>query len=151
MPAPTEYCTQADLETVIGREALLNAAGDPSTDTVDTAAVARGIVAVSSLIDGWLRTRYSLPLPDVPEILRRAAARLVHAEIVGENTTTSELVESRAAAAQKLVEHIAAGKIRIGGDLDADPDDQNAGTGHPKAHVVKRSPSYGRDSLKGVV
>ena len=151
MPAPTEYCTQADLETVIGREALLNAAGDPCEDTVDTAAVARAIVAVSSLIDGWLRTRYSLPLPDVPEILRRAAARLVHAEIVGENTTTSELVESRAAAAQKLVEHIAAGRIRIGGDLDADPGDQNVGTGHPKAHIVQRSPSYGRDSLKGVV
>ena len=151
MPAPTEYCTAADVEAVIGRDALLNAAGDPATDTVDTDAVARAISATGSLIDGWLRARYSLPLPDVPEILRRAAVRLAHAEMVGENTTTSELVESRAAAAQKLVENIAAGRIRIGGDLDADPADRNAATGNPGAHVVKRSPSYGRSSLKGVV
>ena len=84
-------------------------------------------------------------------MLRRAAVRLAHAELVGENTTTSELIESRAAAAQKLVENIAAGKIRIGGDLAGDSADQNAGTGHPKAHVSRRRLGYGRDSLRGVV
>ena len=151
MPAPTEYCTAADLEAVIGREALLIAAGDPGTDTVDADAVARAIVAAGSLIDGWLRSRYSLPLPDVPEHLRRAAVRLAHAELVGENTTTSELITARAAAAQKLVESIAAGKIRIGGDLDGDAADRNAPGANPRAHVVQRKPRYGRSTLKGVV
>ena len=152
MPAPTEYCTAADLEAVIGREALLAAAADPGDDeAVDTEAVARAITVVGSLIDGWLRSRYALPLPDVPEMLRRAAVRLVHAELVGENTTTSDLIESRADAAQKLIENIAAGRIRIGGDLDADPGDQNAGTGHPRAHVFRRRPGYGRDGLRGLV
>ena len=151
MPAPTQYCTAADLEAAIGREALLTVAGDRDTDTVDADAVARAITVVNSLIDGWLRTRYSLPLPDVPELLRRAAARLVHAELVDENTTSSDLIESRAAAARKLIENIAAGRIRIGGDLDADPGDGNAGTGHARAHVVRRRPRYGRDGLRGVV
>ena len=157
MPVPTPYCTQADLEAVIGRQSLLVAAPDPNNtpdpgtpDAVDTDAVARAIAAVSSHIDGWLRTRYSLPLADVPEVLRRAAARLVHAELVNESTTT-DLVESRAAATTKLFEQIAAGRIRIGGDLDGDDTDQNTSTGHSRAHVAKRRIGYGRDSLRGLV
>ena len=151
MPAPTPYCTEADLEAVIGRQSLLTAAADPDNpDTVDTDAVARAIVAVGSRIDGWLRTRYTLPLADVPEVLHRAAARLVHAELVHEGTTT-DLIESRAAAATKLIEQMAAGRIRIGGDLDGDDSDQNTSTGHSRAHVSRRRLGYGRDSLRGVV
>ncbi len=151
MAAPTPYCTAADVEAVIGRTALLVAAPDPGDpDAVDTAAVERAIAAAGSFVDGWLRTRYSLPLADVPEVLRRAAARLVHAELAAEDTTTA-VIESRAAEARKLVEHIAAGRIRIGGDLDSDSADRNAGTGHPRAHVARRKLRYGRDSLRGVV
>ena len=152
MALPTAYCTVADLEVVIGAEALLTAAPDLSSGTpaIDTAAVERAIVSVSSRIDGWLRTRYTLPLPDVPEVLRRAAARLVHAELVSESTTT-ELIESRAAESQKLLEHMAAGRIRIGGDLDGDPTDANASSGHSRAHTTRRDLKHGQDTLRGIV
>ena len=151
MPQPTPYCTAADLEAVIGRTALLTAAPDPDTrDTVDTDAVERAITAVASTIDGWLRTRYTLPLADVPEILRRAAARLVHAELVDELATT-ELIQTRAVDAQKVIERMADGRIRLGGDLDGDATDANAPTGHARAHVTRPTPRYGRNSLKGVV
>ena len=151
MPDPTPYCTEVDLEAVIGRRNLLAAAPDPDThDAVDTPAVERAIAAVSSRIDGWLRTRYTLPLADVPEALRRAACRLVHAELVDAGAT-SDLIESRAADARKLVEHIGAGRVRIGGDLDGDGTDQNTSTGHSRAHVARRRVRYGRDGLRGVV
>ena len=151
MPGPTPYCTAADLEAVVGREALLAAAPDPSRDDeLDADAVARAISAVSSRIDGYLRARYNLPLPDVPEALRRAAARLAHAELVNEDTT-SEIIERRAGDAQKLIEHISSGRIRIGGDLDGDAGDAVTSTGHPQAHVSKRSVKFGRGNLRGLV
>ena len=151
MAPPTPYCTSADIETVIGRDQLLTAAPDPDRDdAVDTDAVSRAIAAVSSRIDGYLRARYTLPLADVPEVLRRAAVRLVHAELVNEGATT-DLIKERAADAVKLVEHISSGRIRIGGDLDADPTDANASAGNPRAHVAKRHVEYGRENLRGLV
>ena len=151
MPAPTPYCTAADLEAVIGREALIAAAPDPDTaDGIDTAVVDRTITAVSSQIDGWLRTRYTLPLADVPETLRRVAARLVHAELVHEDTIT-DLIESRRTAAQKVLEQMAAGAIRLGGDLDDDPNDRNRHSGAGRAHVTRRTLQTGRRGLQGVV
>lgn len=149
--APTPYCTAADLEAVLGREALLRAAPAPDDpSTVDAAAVARAVAAVGSRIDGALRTRYTLPLNDVPEALRRAAVRLAHAELVDEDTAT-DLIASRADDAAKLLDRIAAGRIRIGGDLDGDAGDRNAATGAGRAHVARRRPTYGRDGLRGVV
>ena len=151
MPAPTPYCTAADLEAVIGSELLLAAAPDPdSPGSVDTGAVESAIAAVSSRIDGYLRARYNLPLPDVPEALRRAAARLAHAELVNEGTT-SEVIERRADDARKLVEHISSGKIRLGGDLDGDAADRNTSTGQPEAHISRRPVKFGRSGLRGLV
>ena len=152
MAPPTAYCTQADIEAVIGRQALLVAAPDPDDrEQVGADAVIRAIAAVGSRIDGVLRARYRLPLPDVPEFLRRAAVRLVHAELVDESTTTSELIQDRAAAAAKMLDQLAAGKLRIGGDLDADAADRNVPTGQTQAHVSRRTLAYGRDSLRGLV
>lgn len=150
MAAPAPYCTAADLEAALGRAALLLAAPDPDdADAVDAAAVGRAIAAVGSRIDGALRARYALPLPDVPEALRRAAVRLVHAELVNEDTAT-DLIASRADAASKLLDAVASGRIRIGGDLDGDAG-RNASTGAARAHVSRRRPAYGRDGLKGLV
>lgn len=149
MAAPAPYCTQADVEAVIGRAALVSAAGDPDADTVDAAKVERAIAAAGSRIDAALRARYTLPLPDVPEILRRTAVRLVHAELVDECSAT-DLIAQRAEASGKLLDRIAAGRLRIGGDLDGDAG-LNASTGAARAHVARRRTTFGRDGLKGVV
>lgn len=150
MAAPAPYCTEADIEAVIGRANLLSAAADPDTpDTVDAAKVERAIAAVGSRIDGALRARYSLPLPDVPEILRRAAVRLVHAELVDECSAT-DLIAQRADASGKVLDRIADGRLRIGGDLDGDAG-LNASTGAARAHVARRRTTFGRDGLRGVV
>ena len=149
----TPYLTQAKLERIIGRDHLLAAACDPDTpDTVDAGRVEGAIEDVSARVDAQLRAHYELPLPDVPDFLSRAVARIVHGELVDQASTT-DLIESRAAAAEKLVEHLAAGRLRIGGDLDGAPDTRNARTRQGRAAVVHRGTSrqFGRHDTEGIV
>ena len=116
----TVYLTPEQLEAVVGRRHLLVAA--PSADDPenwDAATVSTAIAAVSDMVDARLRTRYGIPLDDVPEFLRRAVARLVHYELVDEPATT-ELIENRAAEARKVVDGLAGGKLQIGADSDGD-------------------------------
>ena len=148
----TSYLTQAALEQVIGREPLLAAASEPDDrSAVDAVRVAATIDDVSARVDAQLRAYYTLPLPDVPDFLSRAIARIVHFELCDESSNT-ELIESRAKAAEKLVMKLAAGELRIGGDLDGSAATQpNARTRQGRASVVRRSTrQYGRDDTAGI-
>lgn len=132
----TAYLTAAGLEEIIGREALLAAAGDPTTPgAVDAARVAGAIEEVSARVDARLRAYYTLPLPDVPGFLRRAVARIVHAELCNEAAST-DLIQSRRDASEQIVRDLAAGKMRVGGDLDGDGA-ANQRTGQGRASVVR--------------
>lgn len=132
----TAYLSLADLEAIIGREALLAAAPDPATPgAVDAARVAGAIEEVSARVDARLRAYYSLPLPAVPGFLARAVARIVHAEMCDEAAST-DLIQSRRDASERLVRDVAAGKMRIGGDLDGDGR-ANQRTGQGRASVVR--------------
>ena len=79
-------------------------------------------------------------------------ARIVHAELCDESTTT-ELIEQRRAASEKLIMNLADGKLRIGGDLDGSAATQpNARTRQGRAGIFRRRPRlFGRDDTAGVV
>ena len=150
---PTTYLTPDDLATVIGTAHLIAAAPDPAQDdTWHAETVERAIASVGARVDAALRSAYALPLPDVPDFLRRAVARLVHAELVSEATSTA-LIESRRAGAEKLVAQVAAGTLRIGGDLDGDDaTDANARTRQGKAVLVQPGArQFRRRDTTGVV
>ena len=149
----TSYLDAAALEEIVGSEALLAAACDPDDPAaVDQERVARAIEDVADRVDARLRTHYELPLPDVPGFLRRAVARIVHAELCSESTTT-DLIEQRRNASEKLVMGLADGTLRIGGDLDGSPATQpNARTRQGRAGVVRPARRrFGREDTRGVV
>lgn len=148
----TPYLTIEQLATTIGRVHLLAVARDPDDPSAwDDVAVQRAIDDVAERIDAALRTSYNLPLPDVPGFLTRAAARLVHAELAGDAATSSELIESRGKAAEKVVRQLAIGELRIGGNLDED-DAVNARTRQGRAILVQPSDrKFRRGDTAGVV
>jgi len=128
----TVYLTPEKLEAIVGRRHLAAAApqaGDKQS--WDEATVQTAIDAVSDMVDARLRTRYGIPLEDVPDFLSRAVARLVHYELVDEPSAT-ELIETRAQAAQKVVDGLASGKLQIGADSDGDGE-ANERTRHGRA------------------
>ena len=57
------YCTAEDIEIQIGKEPLIQLTNDNcEQDTIDTVVCEEAILYSSTLIDGYLRGRYNLPL-----------------------------------------------------------------------------------------
>lgn len=57
------YCTAEDIEIQIGKEPLIQLTNDNcEQDTIDTVVCDEAILYSSTLIDGYLRGRYNLPL-----------------------------------------------------------------------------------------
>ena len=126
-PRVSPYCTPAQLEQVIGRGHLIAAAPDPDVDDAwDEGAVVAALAAVSERVDARIRAAYTLPLADVPAFLTRAVARLAHAELVTEAAST-DLIQSRATEAWRLVTDLATGAAR----LDTTDDDLD-GAANPR-------------------
>lgn len=147
----TVYLTPEKLEAIVGRRHL--AAAAPRADDKqawDPATVQTAIDAVSDMVDARLRARYGIPLDDVPDFLSRAVARLVHYELVDE-PSTSELIETRAQAAQKTVDGLASGKLQIGADSDGDGE-ANERTRHGRAVLTNpMSRTFRRRDTGGIV
>jgi phage gp36-like protein len=70
------YCTLNDVESVVPMQELVNLTVDePSADsTVDTDILNECIESAGSIIDGYLRARYTLPLLSTPKFLTTIAS-----------------------------------------------------------------------------
>lgn len=71
------YCTISDLELAIPRRTLAQLSNDtPGVQEPNAEVVQRALDHASELIDGKLRSRYSVPLPEVPTVVREIAVHL---------------------------------------------------------------------------
>lgn len=111
---PTNYLSADQLADIIGIEALIIAAPD-ADDGYDAGRVEAAIAAVGEKIDAELLARYEIPLTEVSDYIRRLAARLAHAELVGDSDMT-DLIASRADQARADLKRISRGEIRLGAD-----------------------------------
>lgn len=65
------YCSADDIKTVIPDKELVNLTQDDPRQTQPDKDMLNKIISLSDeLIDGYLRTRYTLPFVDVPELIR---------------------------------------------------------------------------------
>ncbi len=71
------YCTAEDIEIQIGKEPLIQLTNDNcEQNTIDTVVCEEAILYSSTLIDGYLRGRYNLPLNTQFPLLRVVAMDL---------------------------------------------------------------------------
>ena len=71
------YCTAEDIEIQIGKEPLIQLTNDNcQQNTIDTVVCEEAILYSSTLIDGYLRGRYNLPLNTHFPLLRVVAMDL---------------------------------------------------------------------------
>ena len=69
-----DYCTSDDIEIQIGKNSLIQLTNDDSSQqTVDTVVVEEALIYSSTLIDGYLRGKYNLPLNTRFPLLRVVA------------------------------------------------------------------------------
>ena len=56
------YCTTENIETQVSTQTLIQLTSDENQDAIDRVVAEEAIIYSSTVIDGYLRGRYSLPL-----------------------------------------------------------------------------------------
>ncbi len=123
-------------------------ADDPSAASVDTDVLDAHIEQAEALVEGYIASRYAVPLSTVPVVVKNLAARLVRYSLMtmGGGAPEAWLVEDRKEVLQALRD-LREGKLDIGltalgGDPAASPPTRIKSGGN--------DPTFGRSNLSGV-
>jgi phage gp36-like protein len=106
------YATQADLETRFGVDELTQLTDRTGAGVPDAGIVARALSDADAEIDGYLASRYALPLATIPPVLVRIACDIARYRLW--EARASEEVRIRYEDARRALESIAKGVISLG-------------------------------------
>lgn len=111
------YCTLNDIRTKrLSEETLIQITDDADAGVIDAVKVDRAIADAGELIDGYLRTRYALPLTPVPGLVAALALHIVVWNLYGlrPDVETPERVASDYKGALALLERVQRGDVKLG-------------------------------------
>lgn len=110
------YATQADLVTRFGEEDLIRLTdrADPPLDAIDSAVVAAALADAEAVIDGYVATRYTLPLATTPLLLRQIECDL--AWFILQRGNPTEDAQKRQQAAIAMLRDVSKGALSLGPD-----------------------------------
>lgn len=106
------YATQADLEARFSAEEVLQLADRNRDGVIDAGVVDQALADADAEIDGYLGSRYQLPMAAVPQIIKVYACDVARYRLYA-NAATEE-VRNRYLDAQKFLRLAAEGKVMIG-------------------------------------
>ena len=139
------YCTKADLLEQIGEARLIELTDDAATGVVDDTKVDRAIADAGEEIDGHLGMRLSLPVAQVPPLVRKWAVDIAIYNLCSRRE--AEVPEARIKrheAARADLRRFAEGKLSLGVN---DPDEPPSDAGKPQISSATRV--FDRDKLGG--
>ena len=137
------YATQADLVERFGAQELAQRTNRVDGQSIDAVVLARAITDASAEIDGYLATRYQLPLASTPGVLVRVCADLARYQLCGDKVP--ENVRVRYEDAVLLLKRMAKGEVQLAG-IAAEP--AAGGAGNAVA-VRARARQFGPGQLQG--
>jgi len=141
------YATKQDLEARDG-SLLYNLALDRSTDTLNDTWIDEALATADDEINGYLSRRYVLPLPEVPDLLKRQAVVIAFYWLGDRDHQVTDLLQDRYDRAIKKLQEIASGKVDLGLPTPDLPPEGAVG----KVELVQEDERlFTRDSLRGVL
>lgn len=137
------YATQADLVDRFGTEELIQRTNRTDGLTIDTVVLGRALGDADAEIDGYLATRYSLPLASIPPVLVRLAADIARYRLSDKGI--SDTVRQRYEDSVSLLKRISSGDVQLAGAAVVAAD---GGSGNA---VAVRTPErmFGPEQLQG--
>ena len=123
----TAYITQQDLTERIGEDELTVLSDREGTGEINTAVVDRAIADATNEINMHLSSRYLMPLPEVPDTIKRLAVSLTIYWLSETDTTMSDMVKERYHNAVKTLKALADGSMRLGLPEADKPGENTAG------------------------
>ncbi len=107
------YATQQDMTDRFGAVELAQLTDRSAGVVIDTTVLARALSDADAEIDGYLATRYTLPLASTPAVLVRLAADIARHSLYGTSVTTA--VRDRYLDAVSLLKRISSGDVQLAG------------------------------------
>lgn len=113
------YATQADLEARYGAAEILQLADRDGDGVIDAGVIEQALADAGAEIDGYLGSRYALPLAEVPQIVKVYACDLARYRLW--DKAASEEVRRRYEDALRYLRLAADGRVKIAADGGAEP------------------------------
>jgi len=107
------YTTQADMTERFGADELAQRTNRADGLTIDATVLARALSDADAEIDGYLATRYALPLPSTPPVLNRLACDMARYRLYDDGVP--ETVRVRYQDAVSLLKRMASGEVQLAG------------------------------------
>tara|TARA_B100002049_G_scaffold217445_1_gene183959 strand:+ start:2678 stop:3106 length:429 start_codon:yes stop_codon:yes gene_type:complete len=140
------YATITAMQQRFGEQDLiyLSARDDAPADAINIPVIEQAITDASDMIDGYLASRYELPLANVPNLLEQLCCDIARYKL-GTNDAP-EHVETRYKDAIKFLTSVAKGELSIGVDaLGQDAQVQNT------AQIESAGSVFAREKSKGFI
>lgn len=136
------YATQADLVDRFGETEVAQRTDRINGTNIDTMVLGRALADADAEIDGYLATRYRLPLASVPAVLVRLASDMARYQLcVG---GVPEAVRQRYEDAVSLLKRMASGDVQLTG---VTPLPAEGGSGNAVA-MRSSAPMFNAEQLK---
>lgn len=137
------YASQQNLIDRFGEDELIQLTDRENLGAIDAAVVARALADADAEINGYLSTRYTLPLSPVPAVLEKLACDIARYQLF-ENAVT-EIVKQRYENAIRFLKDVAAGKVTLGVDGNGD----TAATISNSVQISSTTPVFRRSESDG--
>ncbi|MEI8390814.1 MAG: DUF1320 domain-containing protein [bacterium] len=117
------YCTLYDIKQQVSENTLIEITDDIQANEINIEIVDEAIVYSQTLIDGYLRGRYTLPLTTIPVLIKIIAADLTVFRLYSRrfHTDMPESINDKYKNSIKLLEQIQKGIISLGIEVPASP------------------------------
>jgi phage gp36-like protein len=136
------YCTITDLTKIVSEQDMIELTDDMiPAETIIAANVDKAISDASEMIDGYLRSRYSLPLSPVPGLIATLACDIAVYRLYARRAKLipPEGVSERYKNALKLLVNIQKGELELGAGAAATPEiSEAAGTTDAAPRIFTR-------------
>lgn len=141
------YCTLNDIQTVTTEATLIQLTDDNNTGAVDANVVNAAIEYADTLINGYLRPRYTLPLTEVPQLLKNFSVDLSRHWLYSRRLLEiPEGLKDSYKNTIKCLESIQAGKLTLG--VQSETEDQKVeGAGFYSANKTSDDRMFPKSEL----
>jgi len=140
------YCILADILDQVEEPRLIQLTDDDGLGTIGTVRVDKAISDADEEIDGYVGSRYTVPLNPAPAILRKLAVDIAVYNLFARRDKAPEGRTERYKAAVRFLEQVALGKISLGA---ADPDGNPPASDAPQMSSENPRRLFDRNTMRG--
>lgn len=135
------YATKADLEKQLSPKELIQLTDDDEDDVADAGVIEENLATAQAEIDGYLATRYPVPLPEVPKLITRLCVDLTLWRLYARRDLITDARKTQHDDAIALLKRLADGTVTLG---VAQPPPAT-----PPPSIVSGARIFTRDSMQG--